>query len=56
MHTGEPARGSPLPHCWYDGESLSQNNRSDLLDRGCVSRRRKNSRGDAEERRMFAKF
>ncbi|MBR5709907.1 MAG: hypothetical protein IKX40_04045 [Thermoguttaceae bacterium] len=36
----EPALGSPLPHCWYDGQTLSQNNPTDLLDRGCVSRRR----------------
>ena len=55
-HTGEPARGSPLPHCWNDEQTFSQNKRSDPLDRGCPSRRRKISRGAAEARRMFAKI
>ncbi len=53
-HIDEPARGSPLPHCWYEEQPLSQNNPSDPLDRGCFSRR-KNSRGAAEMRRKYAK-
>ena len=56
LHTGEPTRGSPLPHSWNDGPSFSQNNRSAGSRRCKLLEKLTRSRGDAEDAREVLKL